>query len=646
MKNMIKAIFASVIFAAALSMVGCKDGREMKRPAGDSGYAVTMSFSLSSSGDADAFSPLEVSVVSGIDNVSLEAVAVGEEYSRSLECASLPSTVGFIVTPSSQEDISGSGEAHRLEYKVEWALTLTCDGEIVRSESGNETVELLFDGNTSEDDGHADAYLFYVVPDKIERVVYDDTVDDDNLYHTGDCPENDEDKVKAIGVLHFASEADDAEEESCLHDNLIARFTTRDVWRSEKLGRGDYLYVKGNELNDVDQVALKESIGNGAVVILDEVDDYATLDRFCRDMGIYNPLSDDGSDMSHSLFILGASDIPFFSSENNSKYHGLFFKVSPMTADGGFVSDFSQGEIIDRTVEVLNDISGTSVGEYAASRSGSYDLTTLVSATKLLICDDGCLQTLRKRDYRGDYADESQSNIYNVEADIWHVKSGGRNYYYIHQEFMGSFSQCYKGIHSPCVTTNGCHTKAKVCEWYGDNVTITAVPDNSAGMQIHRNSPASTNTSTTYTSGLQWNLSGEVSYSNGAGWGETVYEGISLSSSQLYFKKDVTVVNNCVPGQKLSWSFEMRSARASFSPIRVAGTNMYGGAMVGQSSLRTGMDYVISFPETTSEPTLKLSLEVNLRSTCAKAGSICGVRNDKKSYSRNIKLPVLRNNTY
>lgn len=68
---------------------------------------------------------------------------------------------------------------------------------------------------------------------------------------------------------------------------------------------------------------------------------------------------------------------------------------------------------------------------------------------------------------------------------------------------------------------------------------------------------------------------------------------------------------------------------------------MYEGAAAGRASLNTGMDYIISFPNSQATPKVKLSLDVTLRSSAGKCGKICGEHTDKVSCEKTITLPVV-----
>lgn len=643
------AFFKIMSFFAALaifmSATGCKDDNgNNDNPATNGDYSVEMTLSLSSEGDENYISPFGIFVLHDGEEASYEMVPLNKNWATTVSYAVVPGNVGAIVVPSLKEGIVADKDV-TLKYMVKIEVTLKRDGEIVDYKTEEQTTEITFNDNITADSDLSDTYLFEVTANGITKAA-DIIPNDEDLRNPETTPVKDMDEKKVNGTLYLASAEDDVEDEECLHDNFIARFTNRAAWHNSPLGKGDYLYIKGNDINRFDKTIIRESLAAGTVVLLDDVANSRQLEEFCDEMGIYNPVAPGDEDgIDSSMFIVAASKTPFYSAEDNTSYHGLFFRVSTRAFDGGHISDYSQGVIADRVVGILNEINRETAlrANGAVSRAdGPADLKTVVSAYKVFISDDGCLQTRKKSDYRGSYAkNDTQSNVYNVEFDVWNVASGDRNYYYIHQEFLGSFSECYAGVNSTAVTTDGCHTIAKVCEWYGDNVTITTEPVGTTGLQIHRNSPATTNTMTTYTSGFQWELSGDVSWSQGTGWGGAGHGGISVSTSESYGKEDVTVLNNCVPGRKLSWTFELKRPHTSFHLFRTACTNMYEGAAAGRTSLNTGMDYIISFPNSQATPKVKLSLDVTLRSSAGKCGKICGERTDKVLCEKIITLPVV-----
>lgn len=627
---MTKAFAFMAGIGMCIAFTGCKDD-DTRMPATDGGYSVEMEIELTPQGSDNSATPAEVTIVKSQNSGSQETVTLNQSWETEVTCPDSPDMVGFIITPSAAAS-----------YRVSYNMTIMRDGAVAGHISDEQTVTV-----NPEEDTDAGAYIFKVADGRFERMEYKDMLsgDDNGKDNPQPTPEKDKEEVKVNGTLYFLSEADETDDDTSMHDNFISRFPNRALWQDKKLGKGDYLLLKGSEIGAISLDMLKESMQAGAVVVIDRPLSAHQLLAFCDKTGVYNPLYRDGDDVSHLTFVVASSDVPFYSTEDNYSYHGLFMSVSPRSDSDAFTDDYAQGGAADRIARLLNEINTVAAPAKAATRNGDLsELTTIATAYKVFLNDKSLVQTLSRSAYRGgDYASESQSNYYNLEFDVWNVHSDNekRNYYYIHQEFLGSFAECYKGVHSKAVTTNGCYTMAKVCEWYGDKVTVTATPSGCSGMQIHRNSPATTNTSTTYTSGVEWNFSGDVSYSQESGWGGTAHGGLTLNSSKTYTKEDISVYNNCSPGRKLSWTFDLKKPDTSFSPWRVAGTNMYEGAAAGRSSLSVGMDYLISFPDSEKEPAMHLETTVTLRSTCGKCGSICGERTTNTTGERNIYLPVI-----
>ena len=637
LKQMSRVLIWAMI--STLFFASCSDSDEQP-PIEEADCTVAMKVSLSSEGNDEVINPIQVSLFLNKDSAVLETVPANQEWTKEVNYASVPGIVGFVVSPSFKESVKIGDQ---FDCKIKYELMLLYKGEIVEYKKEEEDISLTLDKVPSEDTDFSEAFVFNVSKDGFERISEDDLFQEQKTEPVEELPEKDKDLVKSDGRLYFLKSISDAEAENTLRDNLIARFVQHGQWSGTQLQFGDYLYLRGGEFNSVDKNKLKESLSSGLIIILDELSSGKQLDAICEEMEIYNPLGENVQDVTHSLFIVGNADSFFTNEDGGVGYDGLFFQVAPFASDGEKVSDYSQGEMLDRVIAILNEMDEPSAERL---KSDSNDLKTLVAANKVYLSGGNCKQTLNRSDYRGDYASASQSNVYNLELDIWSVYSVSekRSYYYIHQEFTGAFGNCYKGLHARAVTTNGCYTIAKVSEWYGDYVNVKTYTDtNGADMRLHRNSPETTKTDKTYTSGFQWDLSGEVQLGRGGVQSGTIHSGISLNFSTSYTKTDLTVTNKSVPGYSMEWSFDLTKASASFNPFYVAGSDMSEGSLTGRSTLNTGMDYVISFPYNKSKaPSLSVELKVRLRSSCAKCGSICGERFKEANYQEPIYLPIVK----
>lgn len=622
--------------------VGCSDNEDA--PSDDpADYSVAVSMSYLLEGDESQLGAVEIYTVGEKDDPLPIKQPVNSGWTHEMELPGLPEAFGFMAAPAIRDNIS-AGTMVDLRSTVRMVIELKCKGQIIDTRIVDETDESgAVDPSKAEWADMVDSYVFHIVDDKIVRL-QDTGSNDEEETPSEDMPSVDSDNVKVHGTLYYISEADVAETPDCLHDNVVARFSVRKHWSGNTLGKGDFLYAKASEIEDMrGESPLAASLDNGCILILDEVANETILRRICDNLGIFCPMADDIDDIASSLFIMADSDNPFTDARGTS-YRGLFIKLSPLANDGEAISDYSQGEMADRAAECLNGLlSASPAAPSARSLSGRADpenLTAVVNAYKVYITD--YKHTLVQSDYRSkSYSKPSQTNVYNVEFDIWNVYSVAekRNYYYIHQSFLGSFKNCYKGVHKTNITTDGCYTIAKVGEYYCDHMTLSVKPDaSSSGMIIHRNSPSTTQTDVNYTSGFSWNLSGEVSYDGK--WGGSASGGIALSFSDSYTRADITIENNCVPGSELSWTFSLMKARAKFNPFYGAGSKFIESSLTSRTSMNAYMDYVISFPESVKEPKLNATLEVSLRSSAAKCGSICGERTKDAKTTKEIKLPV------
>ena len=632
----------SIALTSQLS-VGCSDNEEA--PSTDpADYTLSVSMSYLLEGDETKLDDVEIYTVGEDEDPQLVKQAVNTTWTHHMELPGLPEVFGFMASPAIRDNL-GDGTTVDSRVSVKMIIDLKYQGRTIDTKIIDETSETgALDPSKVEWADLVDSYMFHVVDGKIVRVQYTNADDEDET-PTEELPSADQDKVKVQGTMYYISDADVAETPDCLHDNIVARFAVRNRWNGNTLGKGDFLYATADEIEGMrDDRHLASSLDNGCILILHEVTSETALRKICDNLGIFCPMADKIDDIASSLFILADSDKPFTDARGTS-YRGLFIKLSPLGDNGEAISDYSQGEMADRAAECINGMlsSAPSPAPMARSLSGRAEpenLTAVVNAYKVYISD--YKHTLVQSDYRSkSYSKPSQTNVYNVEFDIWNVYSVAekRNYYYIHQSFLGSFKNCYKGVHKTNIKTDGCYTIAKVGEYYCDHMTLSVKPDaSSSGMIIHRNSPSTTLTDVNYTSGFSWNLSGEVSYDGK--WGGSVSGGIALSFSDSYTRADMTIENNCVPGSELSWTFSLMKARAKFHPFYGAGSNFIESSLTSRTSMNAYMDYVISFPENVKEPKLNATLGVTLRSSAAKCGSICGERTKEAKTTKEIKLPV------
>ncbi len=454
------------------------------------------------------------------DSAVCDTLSSGQTWTKTLTYDT-PATVGMIVSPLREADATPAS-AITVQYEYSCTVRLMEGNSVVDIKEHSSSEELTLNyGNDSLFYEQLAAVLdlqelFSVDDNGITEIDY--TIDDSDLVEAGGLPEEDEENVTMANTLYYVSTVDLATDHQFLHDNMVARFSDRRQYTAgQELSKGDFLFLKGGEANSVDKEALRASAANGAIFILDEIDSYQTLADFCTTIEAHNFVPE-GTDVAGDLFIIADAAVNL-SDNDSSPYSRLFYRLSPRDDEGNHVSDYTQGHIIDQALASIQKAlygTGTSTNFLNASTRSTDDelqeMTELVAATKLYL---SYTHTLGKNDYQNPGKADitgDVSNVYSVEYDIWNAYSidEGRNYYYIHQEIMCSFGNCYAGVYNAAVTTDGCHTIAKVCQWYGKEIETTTTPygNGALNMVIHRSSPETTQSSTSYTSGFSWNLSG------------------------------------------------------------------------------------------------------------------------------------------
>lgn len=645
-------ILSILLALAAISIQSsCQDGNDAPDTS-NRRVVVEMSYTFDTDAGSDCKMQLSYPTADG-ENVVAEIIENGQTWSKTVTYNSLPTVVGLHASCMITDDNSlQRGATVKANYSSKCFVTLLEDDKVIDSkfieESESEAVTL------SDDDKYSELFDFFdtsmmlsVSTDKISKV---DTVDDSEDMTSEEQPKHDITNVKLSNTLYYLNPIDLNPTAEYLHDNMLARFNNKSQWNRQILSKGDFLFLKGSEIQSVDKGVVKQSVEAGTILVLNEVDSYTTLKQFCTDLDIYNPMVDDSRDLSHSIFIIADAHINL-SSNVDSPYHGLFFMLSPIDSNGEYMDDYHQGCNIDHALTRIKEVFDGTAGAANIATRGSEpeDLTKIVSAYIVwLNSDGGCKQTLSSSDYRkASKASNGATNFYNIEYDIWNVYSltDKRNYYYIHQGIVASFANTYKGVYSCAVTTDGCHTIAKVCEWYGKAIEVEVVPENTAGLQIHRHAPSTTQTDYTYTSGLSWNLGGSLAVKGGGKGTEatgSISGGISVSNSTTHTDHDITVSNLSVPDQKLEWKFDLMAAFVKYAPFNTACTSMHEGSLTGRTTFNGCTDFVISFPESEQAPKLKGKMTVTLRSTCGKAGQECGVRETSQAYDVSFELPYLK----
>ena len=613
---------------------------------GDPGTGMTTRLTMyyAPTGDLSRIGDIAVLYTTG-DTVQVDTVKGGQVWQKTVDVSAAVDTVGMEVfalnnpadTTTATVDIS---------YKLSVAVALM-DGANIHAidtvdTTESYTVELEPIGSRAEQVSAviAEWHYFAVGGGQVKKLDYEKEFGDpagDGSIHN---PLTDEDEVKMDNMLYYTDQADiQAHEDSdCLLDNLTARFPNKALWNGHVLGKGDVLLLRGSGLGSADMAAVRQSMAAGAICVIDDVDTYRALDDFCAAADVTNALSEEDFE-TPALYILADADVDM-SADQGTPVRGFFYMLTPTDDNGGLMNDYQQGQCIDMALTSIKEVQAGSPAAGAAKtrQTSQTDLQTLADMFK--VYKSGAAN-LEGSDYRRSSIGKRVAN-YSIEYDIYNAFSLGekRNYYYIHQQIMADFNNVYAGIYSNNVTTDGCHTIAKVCEWYGSEVETTMTPDaKSGGMQIHQTAPGTTQLSASHTTGLSLSLNGEFGF-NGENPEGGISGGISIENSRTETIPDVSITETSSPGTKVGWKFGMSGARTTFMPIYTAATNMHEGALVGRSTFTTVTDCMVSFPEGTA-PVINGTVKVTLRSTCGKCGVRCGERTKGFSTEVDLVLPYL-----
>lgn len=638
-----------LVCSPVLFFTACSEDKE-NEPSGTSNLKVEVELTYSLGESLGNFAYMEImypTTSNFEEGVTADTLRSGETWTKTLTYDA-PATVGMLVSALHKDDTQPEG-AITAQYEYSYNIRLM-DGDVVvdsKSFSDSQETTLNYETDSLLHEQLAatlDFHALFTVDDK--SITETDRVIKDNDLTEADEDSEGDDNITMTNTLYYISSADVMTDSQCLHDNILSRFSNKKQYTAgQELSKGDFLFLKGNEVNSVDKEVLKASAANGAIFILDEIDSYQTLEDFCKTIGAHNFLTE-GTDISGELFIIADAAVNL-SNNDAAAYSGLFYILTPKDDQGNYVNDETQGQIINNALlsiqKVLND---TDTDSSLQADDDTQDLKRLVNATKVYM---NPTMTVDASQYRnaGDanVPKEGKSNKYGFEHDIWHIYSieEDRNYYVIHQEILCSFEEAYQGVYNAFVTTNGCHTIAKVNEWYGKNIQITLTPVNSSSMQIHRNSPETTQSSTSYTTGFAWNFARSVAISLDGGASTTISGGVTYSTSSTYKIDDVDISNLCVQDSKVSWSYAIRGAKAHFNLFNTACTVMEEPATCGsKASFTAGTDCIISVPATDEAPEFKFNAKVTLRSSCGKSGYICGERDLVGDYTKTFKLPFLK----
>lgn len=392
--------------------------------------------------------------------------------------------------------------------------------------------------------------------------------------------------------------------EKSLLDNFAARYAhsaTHDA--SSQLRQGDAIVFNVSSLHnliaDSNLPDLKKAYASGAVLLMHggSSSDFALL---CKSLGCFNPYcEDEGKDSADgydplwvlagktpgaqgiytclNACVLPADKITMTdASETSVPDSGLPVLPDVVTPTSPTpISDYVQGKLCDTVVGEIKEC----LEEKPVKNDGTSELTELISAVKVFVQNNSWWE------YKG----QRRTRYCMTELDIWNAYSVAeqRQYYYIHQEMTFAFSEsCVGSFHDAQWKSYGMYGK-----YYETSFRNKQSPQS---VILHRSSPSTTQTSTTYTSSISYSIGGEISTAASG-----ISGGVNISNTQSYVVEDVMVYNNCVAAaslSKASWLFDLRDAKGHFNWKSHASVDIDPCSASGRSTFTCGADYIFSVP--------------------------------------------------
>lgn len=621
--------------AAATFLSSCKKGSDNKKE-DTSKYVVTVNVEkFTTSGDQEYYKGMELVFPNGEDAPYIYTVENNETFSKTLTYNGTNITVGFVTNCILDENTPDNAPLN-LSYDTKINISLCNEkGEVIAFKSFEDNNETEIENINSDEaiEAFMMHYIFKITENSIEKV---EDNDDDNST-LPELPTHDDDDMKINGTMYYMNSIQTAEDKEYLYDNIVTRFNSVQKFSNQSnLKNGDFLFLFGNELTSVDHNILKQIISNGTILILDKINTYQSLQDFCSKLDIYNPVSEN-SDVTGNMYIIVSPKGSNFNLDGNI-YRFIMFILDTTDSNGNKLeSDYKQGVMIDNVTAIINNL--LFQNSTTSTKSSMQDNIEAYKVYKIYH------QNLNASDYYNPkIIKKSRSNVYTIEYDIWNLFNNEekRNYYYIHQEFIGNFGFCYAGIYNRSIKTKGCKTIAKVCEWFCNDIEFKT-ESSEKDMRIHRLNPNTTVSSTSYSSGIDWGFGGGYSYNSSGGHTVSISGSLNITSSTTYSVQDVTIYNNSVPEKNLLWNYSFKRPEISFSLFKTSCTSMESGAASGYTTFNTGQDYLISFPETENgnviNPTITCHLKINLASTAGKCGNECAKHYKKVEFKESINLP-------
>lgn len=159
-----------------------------------------------------------------------------------------------------------------------------------------------------------------------------------------------------------------------------------------------------------------------------------------------------------------------------------------------------------------------------------------------------------------------------VQYDIWGVNDLDKHadYYLVKQRIDSYNDQLNCGPEDKAYFYErrwGQIKKALCYGGYMKNINTNSYIENANNYTLMDSKPATTNGSTSYSSGFSWNLGGNVGLTTQPAFSLGLSGGVSFNSSTTTSVSDLTVNSHC-DGRNAKWSFEAQSARNTSSTFK------------------------------------------------------------------------------
>lgn len=545
-----------------------------------------------------------------------------------------PDTLAALMVNNIIEDYKGKDKISvKLDYKISLNV-LDKDGKITDSFKEENSINKQIIVSDEELADFMPNFLWSINSDgKLNKISLSDVAVDTTLE-----PEYEEPKLESVqmdNTLYYLSESLLENNDKSILDNISSHFPNRMKWDGiTPLTYCDFLMLNENDINQISSELLEKCIDNDAIIIFKESP--KNLSKMLVDFDEYDPLENIGEseDLSSPQTIIFSGDL------KKANSSGIYMML-PSYADENF-DEIDQEGLVNFSLNEIQKILNPQSNDIS-TKADSNIINKIVGAYNLYF---SCSHIIFGSDYRDRKQLKLQEydrliNNYMLHIAIWNAYSykEHKNYYHIHQELIAPFHKTYKGIYKKSVKGH-----AKVCEWYGDWVTITNTNQGGNDWELLYTSPSTTVVNTTLTSGVSFNISGNAALKfEGGKVSPTlgIAAGASFSSSQTTTIADVTV-SNLAENQQAAWKFDIKGPYAKYKFFEYAWAVLKEGALVGRTTLTAPTDFIVSYDDNII-PKIQTVLKVNLHSAVAKVGNIIdryGRNNSCESYHE-YSLPVI-----